>query len=530
MDKGLVGYQIFLLHAHLPYIRHKGYKPAFFEENWLNEAIIETYLPLIKAFRILKKEGVNFKMTMSFTPTLLSMLKDTYLQANFIKYLDKLIELSSKEVKRNSKDPHLSYLSNYYLKNFEELKSIYMNIDRDVVSGFSEFVNSGNLEVLAGAATHAFLPLLESEPATIRAQLKVGRKLYKNYWGREPRGMWLPECGYYSGLENFLSDEGIRYIFVDTHGITHSNPRPKFGPYAPVEIGNGVFAFGRDPESSKQVWSKTEGYPGDFRYREYYRDIGFDLDLDYIGDYIHEGSIRRSTGIKYYRITGKSDYKEYYHPDWAIEAAGLHAEDFLKSRIEQSEKIIHSEHQVPLIVSPYDAELFGHWWYEGPKFIEFLFKKAHFDQRKIQFVHPMQALGILPRIQSVDMHMSSWGEGGYADVWLNPSNDWIYRHVMECSILMNEKSHEFKGTTDNLQRRILNQMFREILLLESSDWAFILKAGTMVDYATRRVKVHTNLFLELNKMLETRMINETRLKEIEEEHPIFPDIKFEDYA
>lgn len=336
--------------------------------------------------------------------------------------------------------------------------------------------------------------------------------------------MWL-----LSGLNHFLADEGIRYFFVDTHGITHATPRPKYGAYAPVEIGRGVFSFGRDPSSSFQVWSSTEGYPSDYRYREYYRDIGHELPEEYISNYIHPTGTRHNTGIKYHRITGRTDYKEYYNPELAMQVAGEHAEDFLRSRIAQSEMFLQTEGQAPIIVSPYDAELFGHWWYEGPKFLEFLFKKIHFDQHKIQTIHPMQALGILPRVQSVDMNMSSWGESGYSDVWLNSSNEWIYRHTIECSHLMHESASTFKGTVNPLERRVLNQMARELLLLQSSDWAFIIKAGTTVKYAEKRVKIHTNLFLDLKGMLDSGNIQESRLKEIEDEHSIFPDVKFEDF-
>lgn len=530
MLQNKIGYQIFVLHAHLPYVRHKGYHPPFLEENWLNEAILETYIPLLRTFRSLRKEGVNFKITMSFTPTLLQMLSDLYLQDRFVEYIDKLIELSNKEVKRTKNDPHLNYLSHYYLENFLETKRIYMELERDIPAGFKEFFREGYLEIITSPATHGFLPLLESEPSSIRAQLRIGKKNHKKFWGTEPRGIWLSECGYYPGVETFLADEGFRYFFADTHGILNSHPRPKFGVYAPVEVGSGVFAFGRDQESSSQVWSATQGYPGDFRYREYYRDIGFDLDFDYIHPYIHPSGIRINTGIKYHRITGETDFKDLYHPDWAIEAAGNHANDFLYSRIAQAEKLMQTIHQPPVIVSPYDAELYGHWWYEGPKFIEFLFKKIHFDQNKIQLIHPMTAISILHRIQSVDMELCSWGEDGYADVWLNPTNDWIYRHIMECSILMNEKSHLYQNTGEERKRRILNQMARELLLLQSSDWSFIMKTKTMIDYAVKRIKIHTNLFFELNQMLSAESVDEQRLKEIEEEHPIFKDIDFEVYV
>ena len=524
-----IGYQLILLHAHLPYVRHEGYTPKFLEENWLNEAILETYLPLIRTFKKLKEENVHFKITMTITPTLVSMWKDKYLQKNFLDYIDKLIELSNKETKRTTFDPHLNYLSKFYLEHFETKKNLFLSLKGDILEGFKEFVQSGNLELITCTATHCFLPLYESEPSTIRAQIRIGRKTFKENVGIEPRGIWLAECGYYPGVERFLADEGIRYFFVDHHAIANAVPKPKYNVFAPVEIGSGVFAFARDKESSSQVWSSIHGYPGDFRYREYYRDIGYDLEYDYIKDYIHPSGIRINTGIKYHRITGKSNYKEYYHPDWAKEACGNHAEDFLRSRIAQSERIFSENGQPAVIVSPYDAELFGHWWYEGPTFLEYLFKKIHFDQNKITTAHPMQIVGELGKIQSVKMDFSSWGENGYSDVWINRGNDWIYRHCMECTIMMEAVANTYKYTEDTLKRRIINQMARELLLLQSSDWPFIMKMGTMIDYANKRIKIHTNLFYLLNDMLAEENPDLEKLQEIENEHPIFPNIKFEDF-
>jgi len=523
------GYLIFVLHSHLPYVRHPGYKP-FLEENWLNEAILETYIPLIRSFRALKRDGVRFNITMSFTPPLISMLEDEYLQENFRKKIDELIYLANKEVKRTVYDPHLNYLSQVYLANFEDIKRIFLELDRNVINGFREFHQEGYLETITSPATHGFLPLMESEPSSVLAQIRVGRKMYRKTWGHDPRGIWLSECGYYPGLEKILADEGFRYFFADSHAVDHAIPRPKFGVYAPVEIGNGVFGFGRDEESSSQVWSAKEGYPGDFRYREYYRDIGFDLDYDYIKEHLHVETIRSNTGIKYHRITGKTDYKDYYHPDWAMEAAGNHADDFLRRRIAQCKILKERNGQPAIIVSPYDAELYGHWWYEGPKFLEFLFKKIHFNQNEVDTIHPMNVVALLHRIQSVKMDYSSWGENGYSDVWLNSTNDWIYRYLLSASIQMNEYSHKYKGTTNEMFRRTLNQMARELLLAQSSDWAFIMKTGTMVDYAVKRTKIHINLFNELENMIKNEEIDSERLTEIEGEHPIFPDIRFEDYV
>lgn len=528
MNPTTKGHLVFVLHAHLPFVRHPGYDTPFIEENWLNEAILETYIPLLQVFRNLKKESVPFKITMSFTPTLSSMLTDEYLQNRFRSYIKNLINLAKHETKRTKFDEHLNYLSKRYLEHFEHSLDVFEEEKGDLTKLFLPFVESGNLEIMTSPATHGFLPYYQSEPSIIRSQLKNGRRTFRRIWGRDPKGIWLSECGYFPGLENDLDKEGFRYFFVDTHGINHSSPRPKYGCYAPVEVGHGVFSFGRDPESSKQVWSSLDGYPGDFRYREYYRDIGHDLPWEEIEPYLHSNGIRINTGMKYYRITGKTSVKDYYHPDWAMEACGNHADDFLRNRIRQVEFLYQQNKQEAVVVSPYDAELYGHWWYEGPQFIEFLFKKIHFDQNVIKLSHPLEAARALPRIQSVKMQMSSWGENGYGEVWLNRTNDWIYPHIHSLSILVHKRVHEFKEATE-LQVRILKQMGRELLLLQSSDWAFIMKTQTMVDYAVRRTNVHSNLILALDEMLVSGKVDELVLAAAESENLIFPDIRLEDF-
>jgi len=523
------GYLLLMLHAHLPYVRHPGYDRHFIEENWLNEAILETYIPLVRVFRNLREWGVPFKITMSFTPTLTMMLTDPYLQGRFRDYMKNLLELAKKETKRTQFDPHLNHLSHKYLGHFENTLDLFESVQGDITKLFLPFFESGNLEIVTSPATHGFLPYYESEPSVVRSQLRNGRRTFRRIWGREPKGIWLSECGYFPGLEDYLDKEGFRYFFVDTHGITHSSPRPMYGVYAPVEVGYGVFAFGRDLESSKQVWSAIDGYPGDFRYREYYRDIGHDLEYDYIRPHLQSNGVRINTGIKYHRITGKTSYKEYYQPDWAMEACGNHASDFLYNRGKLADWLFSQNKQPAIIVSPYDAELFGHWWYEGPQFIEFLFKKMHFDQTTIKPIHPLDATRVLPRIQSVKMQMSSWGENGYGDVWLNGTNDWIYGHIHALSIDMQALAHRYRHSTNEWEIRVLKQMGREILLLQSSDWAFIMKTGTMVDYAVRRTNVHANLFMTLRQMLDSGNYDPNVLAGIESEHNVFPDIQIDDF-
>ena len=240
--------------------------------------------------------------------------------------------------------------------------------------------DAGKLEIITCGATHGFFPLMEVTRASIRAQVKVAVGHYERALGRKPLGIWLPECGYHPGYDEILKEVGIRYFFTDSHGVLHGTPRPKYGVFAPVYCKSGVACFGRDMESSKQVWSSIEGYPGDYVYREFYRDIGFDLDFDYIKDYIHPDGVRIHTGIKYYRITG-SEEKQPYNPYMARERAADHAGNFMFNRERQVEYLYDFMNKKPMIVSPYDAELYGHWWYEGPLWLNSLSVRSILTRR-----------------------------------------------------------------------------------------------------------------------------------------------------
>ena len=530
------GHFVLVLHAHLPFVRHPKEKDIL-EERWLMEAMLETYLPLLRTFSRLEESQVAWKMTMSFSPPLVAMLRDEYLQKKYDLYIENLLDLLGKEKKRNIYDPHLSYLTEYYEKNILELHKIFDRNQKNILNEFKKHFEKGNLEIITTPATHGFLPLMESEPSSVKAQISNGRRSHRETWGKDPKGIWLSECGYYPGLEWILEDNGIKYFFCDSHGILNANPRPKFGVHAPVEVGGGVFAFARDPISSRQVWSSVEGFPGDHRYREYYRDIGYDLEWEYIRPHLPDVGIRVNTGIKYHRITGKTDHKDYYHPDWAMEACGNQAEHFLQSRIAETEGLSKFNKQNPVLVSPFDAELFGHWWYEGPLFLEFLFKKMHFHQDLVVSSHALDVVSEIPKIQSVKMEMCSWGENGYNEVWLNPGNDWIYRHLLNASIEMREQSFKFQNTKVEGLVRILNQMGRELLLAQSSDWAFIIKTGTMVEYAERRTVEHIQNFLSLVEILNRYSPEASKIEEadfqvckaLEEATPIFPSLHFKDY-
>ena len=524
------GYLALVLHAHLPFVRHPEYY-TFLEENWLYEAVTETYIPLIDVFEGLVRDGVDFRITMTLTPPLVAMLQDPLLQQRYVRHIEKLIELSEKEIHRTRQQTEFNRTAVMYRDKFLSARHTFVDkYDMNLIRAFRGFQDIGKLEIITCGATHGFLPLMETVPKAARAQVLVAAEDYKRNFGRPPRGFWLPECGYYPGVDEYLKEAGIRYFFTDTHGLFNAVPRPKYGVFAPIYCKSGVAAFGRDQESSKQVWSSEEGYPGDYYYREFYRDIGFDLDMDYIAPYIHSNGIRIHTGLKYYRITGNgSGHKEPYDHVKAMEKAAEHAGNFMFNRERQVEYLYDAMGgKRPIIVSPYDAELFGHWWYEGPDFINYLARKIYYDQNTIKMITPSEYLDMYPVNQVATPSLSSWGHKGYSEVWLEGANDWIYRHLHKAAERMTELAERFPNA-EGIIKRALNQAARELLLLQSSDWAFIMKTGTMVEYAEKRTKDHIQRFNRLYEEIMENRVDAEYLKELEWKDNIFQEMDYKVY-
>jgi 1,4-alpha-glucan branching enzyme len=295
--------------------------------------------------------------------------------------------------------------------------------------------------------------------------------------------------------------------------------------FAPVFTPNGIAAFGRDLDSAKQVWSKNEGYPGDPRYRDFYRDIGFDLDFDYVRPHLPATDKRGFTGIKYYRITNGSADKQVYDRAAALQAAAGHAQHFLEARMEQTRRLAAILDRPPLLLSPYDAELFGHWWYEGPEFLDYFVRKAHYDQQVIKLVTPEDYLKEQRSNQIAKPGASSWGEEGYWRVWLNETNQWIYPHLHVMQEWMTQLAGLFPEPTP-LEQRALKQAARELLLAQASDWPFILRTGTSPDYARKRVKDHLLRFIALHDQLTNGKVDAEWLGQIEARDNLFPDVNY----
>lgn len=526
--QGKSGYLALVLHAHLPFVRHPEH-PKFLEESWLYEAMTDTYLPLIQTMEGWAQDGLQFRLTLTLTPTLCSMLLDPLLQERFRKHLDGVLELAEKEVHRTTWDKTCRPLAELYHQRFLAAKETYQRYQGNLVEAFKHFQTSGCLEIITCAATHALLPLLGNHPESIRAQVLAARDHYRSCFGCDPRGIWLPECAYAEGVEDVLLEANIRWFIMDTHGLLHANPRPRYGVFAPIYTPNGIAAFGRDLESAKQVWSRHEGYPGDPRYRDFYRDIGFDLDLDYIKPYLPTPDHRGFTGIKYHRITGTGGAKEIYQREAALEAVDEHATHFVQARVAQVQQLQEIMDRPPLVLCPYDAELFGHWWYEGPEFLDLFMRKAYYDQQTFTLITPAEFLKERPSHQIAAPSPSSWGEEGYYRVWLNETNEWILPHL-EISMERMQALAQRYPNPDDVTRRALNQAARELLLAQASDWPFILRTGTSPNYARQRVKEHLLRFIALHEQLTITKVDERWLAQIEATDNIFPEINYRYWA
>ncbi len=498
------GYLALVLHAHLPFVRHPEHA-RHLEERWLYEALIECYLPLLDSFDRMANDNVPFAITMSLTPPLVAMLKDELLRDRFSQHLRRIEELAEQEVVRLRSDPRFLPIASFYQRELQTVRRTWDRHRADVVAGLVHHWDQGRLDILTCSATHCYLPGMLPAREGIRPQLELGVRGFQELVGRTPGGMWLPECAYHPSFDGELAAAGIRYTLVDTHGVQNARPRPPYGVHTPICSPSGVAFFGRDAESSRQVWSRDEGYPGDAFYRDFYRDIGFDLPVGDLAGEVGVGGARLMTGLKYYRITGKDSPKEPYQPGVAAEKAKEHAANFVFNRALQMKHLASTMPVAPIVVAPYDAELYGHWWFEGPRFLEHVFRALAKTNGEVAAITLRGYLATQPFCPQATPSASSWGAGGYGEVWVGPEAGWSWRHVHHATRYVAWLVREHRSA-EGIVGKALDQCVRELLLLQSSDWNFIIKTGTSTRYAEGRIRSHTHRLRHLGHLVQTGVI------------------------
>lgn len=524
------GALVLFLHAHLPFVRHPEHE-AFLEEDWLHEAITEVYLPILRLARGWRRDGLGARLGVSVSPSLLSMLQDDLLMTRYRRRLARLVEIMSRQARAEPEGTALGQAYAFQRDHLEQLAHFFeAELDGDLVADLDALERDGVLELATCVATHAFLPLYAVDRDYASPHVRVAVRSHREVFGRNPPGVWLPECGYVPGLDQKLADEGLCYFFVDTHAVAFADPPPFLETHAPVVCPSGALAFPRDPEASRAVWSATDGYPGDPRYREFYRDLGFDLPADQLSGLLLPDGQRRHLGLKCHRITGRdvdlSD-KLPYDRAAALEAVEAHAEHFVEARSRQARALARRLGRAPIISAPFDAELFGHWWFEGPEFLDRVVRAA-VEAEDLVVVSPSQVIRHAGPFQMTTPAASSWGDRGYGEVWLNEKNDWVWPHLHHAAAKMVELAARHAGE-EGLVRRALAQLARELLLASASDWPFMITMGTTVRYAERRVREHVERFNRLAAQIESGHVDAAYVEQLEAKDNLIPGLDPADF-
>lgn len=521
------GYWALVLHQHLPWVRHPEYDVSL-EEQWFFEAVVSVYTQLINLMWKLERDKIDFRFTVSLTPSLMSMMMDPLLKTRVARHIDELIALATRERDNSVGAPYHNTVQQI-LHRFWIAKQVFDAYEGDLTRAYRDFQNMGKIEVITCPATHMILPLYKHFKEVVRAQIQIACRQYQRVMGRWPRGIWLPENAFTPGIDEFLAKEGIKWALINSNGVMEGDTASFYGTNAPVISPNGVAFFPIDPETRAQVWSRECGYPGHPNYKEWYRDLGYEADWDYLPEYFRTANVRRNTGLKYYRITKKgSDLgnKDYYNPLWAEGTVNEQAEQFVYYRGLQVNHAWNTQggHK-PCITSAYDAELFGHWWEEGPFWLEQVFRKMCCDQVEVRPVTPSEYLAEHPHHQKMMPGASSWGKKDYFQTWVDDRpyqpNAWVYRHIYRLCGKMTDLATKHVNETNPIVIRALNQAARELFLAVASDWGFLIETGQAVRYSEIQIITHIDRTKELLRQIEANDINLTYLCTLESADCIF---------
>ena len=559
------GFLSLTLHAHLPYVVNHGTWPHGME--WLHEAAAETYLPLLRVLGNLERDGIALHCNLNLSPILLEQLAHPVFLAEFPKYLGRKIVAAREDEAFfvQSGEVHYAQTARLWHRFFTQALEDFNALGQNLIAGFRHFNDAGLIDINTCAATHGYLPLLGTDES-VRAQVRIGVQTHRRHIGKDPRGVWSPECGYRPagfwdypvldqgatehhpgfnriGIEQAFSESNLEFFYVDTHLVEASEPtrspydsqqaarraaitvepppqphRRLYQPYfvqgSHSDPGRPVTVFPRDPRTGLQVWSAENGYPGDPNYLDFHKK-------------------RWPGGHRYWRVTGPhADMgdKQPYQPQEAAERVRVHAKHFVQLVADALAGAMEGD-VPPILCAPFDAELFGHWWFEGPQWLEAVARELHQHPSGIALTSSAEYLDHYPRAGYIAMPEGSWGSEGKNQVWMNPETSWTYTFIYPAELYVREVCTNGAWRESDLGKQIVQQLCRELLLLESSDWQFLITTGAARDYAELRFTTHNDQFNELKNFWQTlestgsiSAEQQTRLTEILTRDGIFADL------
>ena len=505
----------FLFHSHLPW-SHESVPGTEAGRRWLYEALADSYLPLLNGMEKWQREGMPFRCVLSFSPPLIAMLSDDRLCDLFGNWLRRQIELSQMEIVRNSFQAPLKRLGQYYRDRYCQCLNAWESMGGDLRPTLRRLVLGGDLEMITTSATHALLPFLLNEPRQLEFQIRGGLGALHKWLDTRSRGFWLPECAWHPSLELILVNAGVRWVMIDDG----SGRRP------PVVTDNGLTVFFRNQSSARLIWDATSGYPTAPEYRDFYRDIGQDLDPDYLKPFLMDGNGRGYTGLKYHTIGGG-----YYDPESAQLRILRQAAQFIEQSRTWSDPCSDGasmdQELTDFHLMAFDTELFGHWWHEGPQFLDSLVKASAADTSSgwkwatpsgYLMRHSLNEEGESGSVDMVSepidvrsLAPSSWGSNRDFGFWIHDSN-------RAESMMVARDRQQFWEAIDHwltLKSQFKTDDWQEMLELfcagycalaleESSDWLFMIRAGQVPEYGRRQINFYHNILRDITRRLSRK--------------------------
>lgn len=506
----MTGYFSLVLHTHMPYLRKNGAWPV--GEDWLYQAMSETYLPLLGMLAQMDSEDISSCIGITMTPVLCEQLADRYIQDRFIEYLKVMAEHTASDIKdfEYFSDDKRKALGEAYFEDYRRKLLAFVAIDGDLLGALSSFEQSGLVEIIASSATHAFLPGL-TDWRSVRAQVLLGLESHRRRFGVNPAGFWMPECAYREGLEDLLESEGVRYVLIDPSAL---QGLPSTYPYY---VGSSrVAAIARSERAHRNAWDEHTGYPADDLYKDSTK--------------YYQGS-----GLHYWKVTGPNvsiENKEIYEPVPAQARAFDHARHFIKAIAEELRAAPASPGNgagagaKPVVLASYDTEFLGHGWKEGIYWLEIILRSLARSEG-IRMTTPSRYLEQNPPSTSATLGLTTWGTNKDDSTWINPETAWMWEALGETQKTLFGLWDLRRGSA--LENRALEQAAREVLLLETSDWPYMVAKYRAKEYSIERFCAHLERFREIAGMLEKGDIDklESMLSEIEETDNIFAQLDLE---
>jgi len=510
-----------VLEAHLPFVREYQKEDDLSqtgEESRFFEYVSETLLPLLEVLHRLESDHIQFRLALAISPILIHLLTDDHLQKKYLSYIDKQIEFGRQEIERTANNDELNKLAQHYYNTIVDRRIAYTErYEKNILKAFDSYRRKGKLEILASCATHAFLPFISHNGESLQAQMEIPIPAYRRHFAGVPQGFWLPELGWSSALESYLRDYNFSYTIVDSHGLLFGSPQPEKGTFYPVKTPNGTYILARDLYAVREI----EKSAGDEVYRNNDKDVGYELQPETVKPFLSAEGERHRTGYKYWQRSNKN-----YNPQAAFGKAAEYAKTFMDNTIARLEEASKHMEEAPLSLYANNAGFFGNLWHEGFQFIETLFRLAH-EHKELKFICPSEYIfkQDFSKIQVVSPEFSSNGVNGYAETWLDVSNDWIYRHLVRSMERMTELAERFPDDT-GLKERALNQAAREILLAQSSDWSSLLFRQDSTEYAANQAENALRNFTTIYEALGSNYISTEWLTTLERKHNIFPNMNY----